>query len=145
MVEILPGKARIFDRQFFGSPQYDSTLSSVFSVRNSLSVIWPNRRVPGARAETNPWICVSASLPRSLCRTKTGDVSAESGQETRVSLDVQSSESKKYIDFRFLFAILLYGRGNGKQALPAPLPSWLSRAGSRLLISRRSPVLAKPT
>jgi hypothetical protein len=39
------------------------------------------------------------------------------------------------LDFRFLFAILLYGRGNGKQALPAPLPSWLSRAASRLLIA----------
>jgi len=37
------------------------------------------------------------------------------------------------LDFRFLFAILSCGRGNGKQALPAPLPSWLSRAGSRLL------------
>src|SRR5713101_3777112 len=39
------------------------------------------------------------------------------------------------LDFRFLFAILLRGRGNGKQALTAPLPSRLSRAGSRLLIN----------
>jgi PiT family inorganic phosphate transporter len=42
-----------------------------------------------------------------------------------------------YLDFRFLFAILLRGRGNGKQALPAPLPSWLSRADSRLFIASR--------
>jgi hypothetical protein len=41
------------------------------------------------------------------------------------------------LDFRFLFAILFRGRGNGKQALPAPLPSRLSRAGSRLLIASR--------
>ena len=39
------------------------------------------------------------------------------------------------LDFRFLFAILLDGRGNGKQALSAPLPSRLSRAGSCLLIN----------
>jgi hypothetical protein len=41
------------------------------------------------------------------------------------------------LDFRFLFATLFHGRGNGKQALPAPLPSRLSRTGSRLLIASR--------
>ena len=41
------------------------------------------------------------------------------------------------LDFRFFFATLFHGRGNGKQALPAPLPSRLSRAGSRLLIASR--------
>ena len=48
------------------------------------------------------------------------------------------------LDFRFLFAIVLYGRGNGKQALPAPLPSWLSRAGSRLLINGSRPDIPNP-
>src|SRR5215831_1708425 len=43
--------------------------------------------------------------------------------------------SKSPLDFRFLFAILACGRGNGKQVAPAPLPSRLSRAGSRLLNS----------
>jgi hypothetical protein len=40
---------------------------------------------------------------------------------------------KAQLDFRFLFAILTYGRGNGKQAVPAPLPFRLSRARRRLL------------
>jgi nucleotidyltransferase/DNA polymerase involved in DNA repair len=46
---------------------------------------------------------------------------------------IRKEGRKIFLDFRFLFAILPNGRGNGKQVAPAPFPYRLSRAGGRLL------------
>jgi hypothetical protein len=99
---------------------------------------------PAHPPKPTPPAAVSASSPRYLCRTRKKTPASrkrEAGSMNQrpplgcTEAGAHFLDLNYCLDFRFLFAILLRGRGNGKQALSAPLPSRLSRAGSRLLIN----------